>query len=86
MERKIITSFVNPPIPIRTHDWCAFYEGEEEAGDYGWGRTEAEAIQDFKDYCAPNHDARMARWEELNRWAGMHDKTIAMVKAVVGID
>lgn len=82
-ERKIVTSFVNPPIPIRTHDWCAFYDGEEEAGNYGWGRTEAEAIQDFKDYCADTHDSRIAKDEAMQRWAGLHDKTIAMVKEAV---
>lgn len=82
-ERKIVTRHVNPPIPIRTHDWCAFYEGEEEAGDYGWGRTEAEAIQDFKDYCAPNHDARLEKWETLQRWASTHDHTMKMLRGLV---
>lgn len=80
MERKIVTRNVCPPIPARNWDWCAFYEGEEEAGDYGWGRTEAEAIQDFKDYSAPNHDARLAKWETLQRWASLHDHTVSMLK------
>ena len=40
----IITHHVYPPIPIRQYDWCAFREGNEEAGGYGWGRTEREAI------------------------------------------
>lgn len=44
---KIITSYVFPPIPYRHMDWCAFYEGQEEAGNYGWGRTESEAINDL---------------------------------------
>lgn len=57
--RKIVTSHMFPPIPIREFDWCAHYEGEEEAGHCGWGRTEAEAIQDFKDNCAEDHDARL---------------------------
>jgi len=47
--RKIVTHHIFPPIPIRTHDWCAYYEGEEERGGYGYGRTEAEAIHDFLD-------------------------------------
>lgn len=47
--RKIVTSHIYPPIPDRSHDWCAHYEGEEEAGNYGWGRTEAEAVQDLLD-------------------------------------
>lgn len=57
--RKIVTSHVYPPIPFRGCDWCAHYDGEEEAGGYGWGRTEAEAIQDFKDNCADDHDERL---------------------------
>lgn len=47
--KKIVTSFVYPPIPRRDHDWCAHYEGEEEKGGYGWGRTEQEAIDDLID-------------------------------------
>ncbi len=50
MTRLIKTSFVYPPIPIHTNDWCAWYDDEgEEAGRYGWGTTEAEAIQDLRD-------------------------------------
>ncbi|KKB80815.1 hypothetical protein VW35_00985 [Devosia soli] len=47
--RKIVTSYVNPPIPTRQFDWCAHYDGDEEAGGYGYGATEVEAIQDFID-------------------------------------
>lgn len=51
--RTIVTCHVYPPIPIRTHDWSAHYDGEEE-GDYGWGATEEEAIKDLKEnYEAP---------------------------------
>lgn len=56
---KIVTSHVYRLIPDRTMDWCAHYDGEEEAGMYGWGRTEAEAIQDFKDNCQEHHDERL---------------------------
>lgn len=55
---KIVTSFQYPPIPIRDHDWCAHYDGEEEAGHYGWGRTAQEAIDDFIENCQEDHDAR----------------------------
>lgn len=55
--RKIVTSHVFPPIPDRSHDWCAYYDGEEEAGLYGYGATEAEAIEDFVTNCAPGHHA-----------------------------
>lgn len=47
--RKIVTEHVYPPIPIRTMDWVAHYDGDEEGGPRGWGRTEAEAIADLKD-------------------------------------
>lgn len=49
MPRKIVTSYVHPPIPIRSNDWCAYYDGDEELGHYGWGRTEAEAVADLKE-------------------------------------
>jgi len=48
-ERKIITDNVRPPIPTRYHDWCAYFEGEEETGVAGWGQTEEEAIKDLKE-------------------------------------
>jgi hypothetical protein len=45
--KKIVTSHIYPPIPIRDFDWCAYFDGEEELGGYGYGRTEAEAVSDF---------------------------------------
>lgn len=56
---KIVTSFQFPPIPIRDFDWCAYYDGQEEAGHYGYGRTEVEAIQDFIDNYQADHDDRL---------------------------
>lgn len=44
---KIVTSHIRPPIPTRSHDWCAHYDGEEERCEYGYGRTEQEAIADL---------------------------------------
>lgn len=44
----IKTQYIYPPIPDRTHDWLAHYDGEEERGQNGFGRTEAEAIADLK--------------------------------------
>lgn len=49
-EKKIITSNVYPPIPIRAMDWCAYYDGEEELQQYGWGKTETEAIADLANW------------------------------------
>ena len=45
--RKIVTSHMFPPIPWRSFDWCAYRDGMEEAGNYGWGTTEQEAIEDL---------------------------------------
>jgi hypothetical protein len=30
MMRRIITTNVNPPIPLRAYDWMAHFEGDEE--------------------------------------------------------
>lgn len=59
----IVATNICPPIPIRSHDWCAHYDGHEEDGNYGWGSTKAEAIQDFIDNCQEAHDERLAKWE-----------------------
>lgn len=61
--RKIVTRNVFPPIPVRSFDWCAYYEGEDEAGNYGWGCTEADAIEDFNENCREDHDERLAAWD-----------------------
>ena len=46
---RVVTSFVYPPIPVRKFDWCAYRDGAEESGNYGWGHTEAEAIADLQE-------------------------------------
>jgi hypothetical protein len=46
--KEIITRFIYPPIPIRTCDWVAYYEGREE-GPTGWGETEQDAIETLKE-------------------------------------
>ena len=47
--RKIQTTNVYPPIPIREYDWCAWYDDDgEEAHRYGWSATEELAIEDLK--------------------------------------
>ena len=45
---KIITRNVYPPIPNRNFDWCAYHDGDEENGRYGWGSTETEALADLE--------------------------------------
>ncbi len=39
--------FIYPPIPNRNFDWCVYEDGQEEAGNYGYGATRAAAIADF---------------------------------------
>lgn len=46
-KKKIVTEHVYPPIPVRTHDWCAWFDGEEELGKYGFGETEEAAKSDL---------------------------------------
>jgi hypothetical protein len=59
MTRTIITSSTHSPLPTRINDFCAFYEGEEEAGNYGYGATPEAAIADFIENCQEDHDERL---------------------------
>ena len=43
----VVTSYFRAPVPTDRFDWSAYYDGEEERGRYGYGRTEQEAIADF---------------------------------------
>lgn len=51
MGRKIITTYVYPPIPIRSMDWQAHFDGDEPNDNgamlVGRGATEQEAIDDL---------------------------------------
>ena len=42
----IITRCIMPPIPLRSFDWVAFVDGQED-GPTGHGRSEAEALRDL---------------------------------------
>jgi hypothetical protein len=44
----IKTSYVCPPIPLCGFDWCAFEDGHEEDGPFGYGATAMEAIADLR--------------------------------------
>ena len=71
MSKKIVTVNIYPPIPVRTFDWTAYYDGDEEAGPAGYGATEEAAVRDLLeqveayDYgdctCEPGA-ARPAEW------------------------
>lgn len=56
--RNIVTSNICPPIPWRTFDWCAYRDGTEEQGPYGYGATEAEAVRDLleEEYAFGGHN------------------------------
>jgi hypothetical protein len=47
MANKIMTRYINPPIPWRGCDWRAYVDGDEE-GYCGYGATEEEAIKNLK--------------------------------------
>lgn len=47
MERKIITEFVCPPIPVRVFDWSAVRDGYEPGDPLGWGESAADAVRDL---------------------------------------
>jgi hypothetical protein len=43
---KIITHYRNPPIPVRSFDWTAYFEGQEDCL-VGCGKTELQALFDL---------------------------------------
>lgn len=46
---KIMTSFDNPPIPIRDFDWSAVTDNYDGTGSpIGHGKTESEAVESLK--------------------------------------
>ena len=48
MSMTIIIDHVYPPIPVRSNDWCAYFdELGADCSPYGWGATEQEAIDDL---------------------------------------
>ena len=57
---KIITKNINPPIPTRSFDWCAYEEDSEENGLFVWGKTEAEAITALKELIDPDFTEDLA--------------------------
>lgn len=59
---KIVTVNVQPSVPVRDYDWCAYdsstYDGAEDAGHQvvGWGPTEEAAVNDFNTQWQDEHD------------------------------
>lgn len=46
---KIKVHYWAPPIPLRSFDFCAYEEGKEDEGCYGWGASRQEAIDDLRE-------------------------------------
>ena len=49
----IRTNYWMKPIPDRRFDYTAWYDGEEESGNTGFGRALMEAVTDLLDNCPP---------------------------------
>jgi hypothetical protein len=66
---KLKTEYINPPIPDRSNDWVAWNEDDPEFG-CGHGRSEEEAIEDFKnllcgDQNSPMHESFFEKAKHL---------------------
>lgn len=66
------TSNTFPPIPDRRFDWCAYFEGREEEGPYGWGNTEAAALRDLFDNYPDDLISRLSQIQEAGLIASEH--------------
>ncbi len=44
---NLTTTYIYPPVPFRSHDWCAYDADDEGEGPTGYGETEVEALKDF---------------------------------------
>jgi len=42
---KILTTHINPPIPVRDYDWEAVRANYDEGDLIGYGKTEKEAVK-----------------------------------------
>lgn len=54
---RVVLDCVYPPIPTNAFDWCAYLDGQEENGAYGYGATKAAAIADLLSVLAELNDA-----------------------------
>ena len=46
---NVVVAHEYPPIPVRTMDFCAYVDGDEELGNYGWGATPSDALRELAD-------------------------------------
>lgn len=69
----LITVYCNPPIPIRLFDWCCYRDGDEEMSQwYGWGKTEQEALADWRRMQREAHEVEHPEDDEMRQWRLEH--------------
>lgn len=67
-KHRIITEYVNPPIPDRSHDWGArfdFFDGDDDQPK-GWGICEDDAVIDLIVQAAEHEDDGSCMDEVVN--------------------
>ena len=52
---KVVTQYIQPPVPTTRFDWCAWFDGMEVEGPYGWGPTETAAKRDLDQQFMTNY-------------------------------
>ena len=65
---NVITSYVCPPIPIRSADWEAYldcHDGDENA-PRGRGLTKLGALEDLLSQLDPDDEQAKAVWNRIN--------------------
>lgn len=46
----IVVSAIFPPVPSTRFDWCAYIDGREERGPYGYGPTRDAAVAELFEF------------------------------------
>ena len=66
--QTVIVSYVCPPIPTRSADWCAYLEQDEgeEGAPCGWGVTKLGALEDLLSQLDPDDEQAKAVWNRIN--------------------
>ncbi len=49
----VYTAYDPKPIPMRDHDWCAYYDSYEPGAPLGWGASEQLAVNDLLEQTVP---------------------------------
>lgn len=46
---RVLVEHVNPPIPVRSHDYRATFDGYEPGDPMGWGETPDQAAANLRE-------------------------------------